>query len=260
MKRLLFLSALLLAPLASAQSDDQAIPYSDDGNDDDRNRRELPNKSDSSPTVREETEVEERDRAESLAHIDDPSIGIGAEIVVGGTLIDSARGALFDGQATGGFRVTWEWSRTVFSDELFRELSFVDVTWFHAGTSEGTQLVYAKSYYNYFSLAPAFSFPFGSKSPVSVFAQLGIGLVFNPTVLVLNQEPFTNSAVKLLIQYGAGLRFRPLIFTWGRRAGPNADFAEAENGLRLSFRIELTRFRRGYIDDTFLGGSAGVTF
>lgn len=257
--RLLLLAAVLAAPIVWAQ-DDQAIPYSDEGDGDDRNRRELPRKSDPSPTVREETEVEERDRAESLAHIDDPSIGISAELVLAATLVDSSRGALFDGRATGGFRVTWEWARTVFSDELFRELSFVDVTWWHAGTSEGTALVYSKSYYNYFSFAPAFSFPFGPKSPVSVYGQLGIGLVFNPTVLVLNQEPFTNSAVKLLIQYGAGLRFRPIILTWGRRAGPNAEFAEAENGLRLSFRLELTRFRRGYIDDTLIGGSVGVTF
>jgi hypothetical protein len=30
--------------------------------------------------------------------------------------------------------------------------------------------------------------------------------------------------------------------------------------LRLSFRVELTRFRRGYMDDLLLAGSVGVDF
>lgn len=258
MRRAILLGLMLAAPLARAQ-DDAPIPYSDQETDD-RDRPELPGKSDRTTGRRDETEVEQQDRAESLANIDDPSIGLSAEIIVGAMLVDSARGALFDGLPSGGFRFTWEWTRTVFSDELFRELSFVDVAWWHAGNSEGTPLIYAKSYYNYFSFAPAFSYPFGPKSPVSVFAQLGIGVVFNPTVIVINQEAFQSTALKLLIQYGAGLRFRPLIVTWGRKSRPNADFAEAQDGLRLSFRLEVTRFRRGYVDDTYLGGSLGVTF
>lgn len=258
--RILILLLLLAAPLARAQADDAPIPYSDDSTEDDRNRRELPKKSDSTPTVREETEVEQQERAESLANIDDPSIGLSVELIFGALLLDSARGALFEPQVNGGVRFTWEWTRTLFSDELFRELGFVDVSWSHSGTSEGTNQIYAKSYYNYFTFAPAFSFPFGTKSPVSVFAQAGVGFVFNPSVVVINQAPVSLTGLKFVVQYGGGLRFRPLILTWGRKSRPNADFAEAQDGLRLSFRLEVTRFRRGYIDDTFLGGSVGVTF
>ena len=60
MTRALFLFLLLAAPLAHAQKggDDAAIPYPEDEADDERNRRELPKKSDASPNVREETDVE----------------------------------------------------------------------------------------------------------------------------------------------------------------------------------------------------------
>jgi hypothetical protein len=257
----LFLLALLLAaPLARAQKDEGAIPYSDEESEDERNRRELPGKSDPSSRPRDETQVESDEREQSLAAIDDPSIGISLEGIFGVMLLDSSRGAGFETTPMFGLRLTWEWTRTVFSDELFRELSFVDIAWSHAEGGEGTNLIKAYSAYNYFSFAPAFAYPFGTKSPVSVFVQVGVGLVFNPSVLVINQVSTTLTGNKFLFQYGGGLRFRPLVVTWGRKSNINADFAGADNGLRISFRVELTRFRRGYVDDTFLGGSLGATF
>src|SRR5690348_17142504 len=73
--------------------DDKPIPYSDQEEDDD-NRRDLPKKSDATPYVREETEVEKKDREESLTHLDDPNVGIAIEAVAGVMLLDSARGAV----------------------------------------------------------------------------------------------------------------------------------------------------------------------
>ncbi len=259
--RPLLLALLLLAPLARAQSDEGAIPYSDDEAQDERNRRELPNKSDSpSSGPRDETEVEAQEREQSLAAIDDPSIGLSLEFLGGVMLLDSSRGGLFDPKGMAGLRFTWEWSRTVFSNEFAREASFVDVTWSHAANGEGTTLVNSTANYHYFSFAPAVSFPFGPKSPAAFFAQLGVGAVFNSSNVTINQLVTPISGAKLLFQYGVGFRFRPLVVTWGRTSGANSDFAHAEDGMRVSFRIELTRFRRGYIDDTFVGGSAGVTF
>lgn len=252
--------ALLVAAVAHAQSDEGAIPYSDEVKQDERNRRELSKSSEGSSTLREETEVESIEREESLAAIDDPSIGLSGELILGVLLLDSSRGAGFEPKAMSGLRFTWEWSRTFFSDELFRELAFVDVSWSHAASTDGTQEINATSNYHYFSLAPAFAFPFGANSPVSVYAQLGIGFVFNPSVLEINKARTTVAGNKLLIQYGGGLRFRPLVLTWERDGDRNANYAEAVNGMRLSFRIEFTRFRRGYIDDTFVGGSLGLTF
>ncbi len=251
---------VLLGPAAALAQADEAIPYSDDENEDERNRRELPGKSDATPNLREETEVEATERSESLAAIDDPSIGLSAELLFGVLLMDSSKGAGFEPKPMAGLRFTWEWSRTVFSDELWRELFFADVSWSHAATSDGTVLVNATSNLHYFSIAPAFSFPFGSNSPVSVYAQVGLGVLVNPSVVVINSTSTTLSGVKFLFQYGGGLRFRPLVLTWGRKSKLNANFEGAADGMRLSFRIEVTRFRRGYIDDTFIGGSAGLTF
>lgn len=259
--RPLLLAVLLAAPLARAQSDEGAIPYSDDTAEDERNRRELPNKSDSKATgPRDETEVEEREREQSLAAIDDPSIGLSLEFVGGVMLLDSSRGALFEPKPMGGLRFTWEWTRTVFSSELARELSFVDITWSHAANGEGTTLINSTANYHYFSFAPAFAFPLAPKNPAAFYVQLGVGFVYDSSVVVINQAVTPISGAKFLFQYGLGFRFRPLVVTWGRKSGSNADFAHAEDGMRISFRLELTRFRRGYVDDTFVGGGVGVTF
>ena len=84
--------------------------------------------------------------------------------------------------------------------------------------------------------------------PVAVYAQLGMGFAFNSTSLTINSTVQGANGTKLLFQYGGGIRARPLIFEFNGGA------------LRVSFRFELTRFRRGYMDDTFVGGGAGVTF
>ena len=54
------------------------------------------------------------------------------------------------------------------------------------------------------------------------------------------------SAYQPVIQYGIGLRGRPLLSEDGR--------------LRLTVRLEATRFRRAYLNDTLLLASAGLAF
>ncbi len=63
------------------------------------------------------------------------------------------------------------------------------------------------------------------------------------------------AATRLVIQYGGGLRFRVPIFS-------DAYIQEHSSTEvpRVSFRLEFTRLRRGYMDDTFIGGSLGMTF
>ncbi|HVE81432.1 MAG TPA: hypothetical protein VND93_01235 [Myxococcales bacterium] len=83
-------------------------------------------------------------------------------------------------------------------------------------------------------------------SDFSVFFQAGGGLAYQFSDLHNGTTELSVAGVKPLIQYGVGLRGRPLI---------------SEDGvLRVSFRFELTRFRRQYMDDTFLGGSVGLAF
>lgn len=239
--------ALLAAPPALAQrDDDQPIAYPDQEEEQDRDRRELPRRSDPSARVSEETEVEREDREETLAHLDDPNIGLSGELVAGLMFIEAARGGFPDARFIGGLRFTWEWGRLI-PDEFAREMFFADVLYAHTQVNEGTAMVKVNTNYHYVAVAPAFCYPLGG--PKSVFApyvQVGIGFAVEPVNVILNQAKTELSGTKFLLQYGAGLRFRPAL---------------SESGsVRLSFRFEFTRFLRGYMHDNIVGGSMGLTF
>jgi hypothetical protein len=256
MIRAALLLALLVPTLADAAGkarrpkQDEAIPY--EGQDDvaDDRRRELPDRSEATPRLREETEVEKDDREISLASLDDPNIGLSGEVVAGLFLLESTRGQGVEPLAMGGVRLTWEWARTVLDDELWREVFFLDVTWFASslfgpGSMTGTQAIYANVNYHYFTLAQGFAIPLG-KTPLTFYLQPGIGLGYQTSTSYVQGTETSIAATRLVAQYGVGLRARiPL---------------GAEGKVRLSFRIEGTRFRRGYMDDTLIGGSLGLTF
>lgn len=243
MTRHLLLFTLLLPLHALAQaSDDAPIPYEDDD--------------DTATTVRQKQHKRPRDQLReededakegehTLAHLDDPNVGLSIEGLAGAMLFESARGALIDPRFMGGARFTWEYGRLI-PDEYLREIFFADVTWQYAATQDGTTLVHDDTHVHYFTASPGFALPLG-KSPMSAYAQVGAGVNFTTSVLhVGDNAPTPISASKFLFQYGIGLRGRPAVV--------------ANGSVRISFRIELTRFIRGYMHDTFIGGSVGMTF
>jgi hypothetical protein len=238
------------------KADDAPTPYSDQQDEDDRNRRELPSHSEPTRERPEETEVEQQDREISLASQDDPNIGLSGEVIAGAMLLESSRGQGVQPQFMGGLRFTWEWSRTLLTDEFWREVFFLDLAWFatsddaaanwsqNIGTT-GKDGVRDNAHFHYFTLAQALAWPIG-KTPLAVFAQGGIGFGYQTSTVMAQSMANTISASRFVVQYGGGLRFR---------IGVTAD-----DKIRVSFRIELTRFRRGYMDDTLVGGSLGITF
>jgi hypothetical protein len=236
--------ALALALPAWADKDDKPIPYSEQEEDDDR-RRELPRKSESTPEMREETEVEQKDREESLTHLDDPNLGLAFDLVAGVMLLDASRGVVGEARFLGGLRFTWEFGRLI-PDEFVREMFFLDVMYAYTQITEGTDAISVNTNYHYFALAPAVAIPFGARSPAAFFIQGGFGFNVQPIVVNTQGDALQLAGTKALMQYGAGFRFRPAL--------------TEDQKVRLSFRFEFTRFRRGYMDDTFLGGSMGVSF
>jgi len=248
MRALLFAALLLLtsAPAFAQGDDDAPLPYDDNdtGSAYDDSPRELPKKSRRSVDLREEDE-EASEREESLSWVDDPNIGLSGELMTGAMLLESSRGALVDPRFLWGLRFTWEWGR-LFPDPSLKEMFFADVSWCYAGTHDGTAQVYADSNQHYFTLAPAIALPFGPRSPVAFFAQAGLGFNLNHSAVHLNGNETNIDGAKFLLQYGIGVRFRPAL--------------THDESVRLSFRLELTRFLRGYMSDTLLGGSVGVTF
>ncbi|HLL53211.1 MAG TPA: hypothetical protein VK447_06690, partial [Myxococcaceae bacterium] len=216
--------ALLLAPSAADAGNDDPIPYPDEPG----SLRELPRRSDAPSRLGMETEVEQKDREQSLAHLDDPNAGFATELLVGAMLIESSRGIWVEGRLGFGGRLTWELGRTFAADEFWREAVFLDLTYAYAQMRDGTALIFADSNYHYVTVAPALNLPFGRGSPYGFFAQVGAGATYQYSVLHsgtgTQETPVVG--VKPLIQYGIGLRGAP-------RPWDSAPF-------RLSFRLELT--------------------
>lgn len=184
----------------------------------------------------------------SLAHLDDPTLGLSAEFLAGALLFGSSRGAWVDPRFAAGARLTWEFGRLI-PDEVLRELFFVDLSWQQATTADGTAAVHAEVLRHGVTLAPAAGLQLG-QARILAYLQVGGGLGLERSRLTVNGAVTTQPDTLVpLVQYGLGLRFRPALFPLGPK-----------ELVRLSFRVEVTRFVRGALQDTFLGGSLGLTF
>lgn len=247
MKRLLLLALLGCSFSAYAQDDDAPIPYPDDEEEEapSTRRKKLPRRSEETYVPREETEEEERERERPLAGTDDPNVGFAGEFVIGALFADAANGQFPSASPGFGVRATWEVGRTVLAEQL-RESLFADLTWLYSSSRRGTTEVFGDSNYHFFTLAPAYAFPFGPNRMFAGFLQAGAGITYNATGITVKDTRTEVAGVKPVIQYGLGIRGTPVV--------------NPELPLRISFRVEVTRFRRGYSDDTFVGGSVGVDF
>lgn len=242
MRALALAVSLLLSGAALAQGSDAPIPYDDDPG---SSGRKLPERSEPARDRTRETDVEKQDRDVVLAGLDDPNIGLTFEALAGFMLLDSSKGNWVEARFSGGGRFTWEFGR-LFSNEFLRPALFADLLYAYAQLHDGTAQIFGDTNYHYFAVAPAYEFPFSAGSPFGAFLQLGFGLGYEYAAIHNGNSETTIAGLKPLIQYGVGLRGGP-------RPTDNFPF-------RISFRIELTRFRRGYMDDTFIGGSVGVGF
>lgn len=234
----------LLASLAALAQEDEVIPYPDDPVESDIPRRRLPPRSDPTRSRTEETQIEKQDRQISLAGLDDPTLGVGGEAVVGVLFLESSRGALVDPRLALGVRINWEFGR-LFFDELIRQGLFADFSWNYAALHEGTITINTDTHFHYLTVAPGFAFPvFGPD--FLLYGQLGGGVVIQQSVVHFDDRATGMVGIKPALQYGFGFRGRPLVSPDGL--------------LRISFRVELTRYRRHYMDDTYLGASLGAAF
>lgn len=247
------LGGLTLATPALAQNDDDPYSYPDD---DSEPARDTPRRRPARPerdverdfrrSDEDEDEAEAKKNYEHLAGVDDPNTGIAFEVLGGAMWLSSARGELIgDLKPAVGGRFTWEYGRLL-NVEALREALWLDVRYTYAGQREGTTLVVGDTRLHYATIAPAYELTFGEGSDYGVFAQVGGGIAYEHTTLEVAGKPTGVDGLKPLIQYGVGLRGRTPVST-----DPN---------LRLSWRLELQRFRRGYQDDLYLGASAGIAF
>jgi hypothetical protein len=242
---LLSLGALTLSTPALAQYEDEDAPlaYPDDDEAEEDTPRKLPRRSSDPTADYDRMQAESEEEFEQMAGGDDPNKGFAGEAILGAMLLESSRGRFADPTPSFGLRFTWEYGR-ILNNEPLRETLWADVRWMMAGESSGTELINGSSRNHYFSIAPAYEFVFGDAKAFGVFGQLGGGFAYQSTSLTIGTEVTAVKGLKPLLQYGLGFRGRPRI----------------SDTVALSFRLELMRFRRGYLDDTFVGGSLGTAF
>ncbi|HZH03417.1 MAG TPA: hypothetical protein VEY30_06505, partial [Myxococcaceae bacterium] len=140
-------------------------------------------------------------------------------------------------------RALWEVGRLL-SDERLREALFVDLTWLTASTRGGTEQVNASTQVHYFTVAPAYLFRFDGEGRWGAYLQLGGGAAYVRSRFNYGGGTTRIGTVAPLLQYGGGFRVR---------LGLN-DSGTA----RLMLRLEVTRFRRDYLNDTYLGLGLGA--
>ena len=244
--------SLLLASPALAQADeddpyaypdDEAARASDKAEKEDEDayerRRKLVDETDE---FREAAERENDDGFNKLSRLDDPNLGVAVELTGGLLLVDSARGDFSDNRPGLGVRTTWEFGRSLDS-ELLREALFADLRWLFGSLSDGTDFIRGDTRLHYFTLAPAYLFRFG-QSAFGAYVQAGGGLAYQNTAITVGDVETKVNGLKPVIQYGIGLRGRPAL----------------SRTLHLTLRLEAMGLRRGYANDIYFGGSAGIGF
>ena len=179
------------------------------------------------------------------ARMDDPNTGLAFEALGGALALSSPRGQLADFLPAVGGRFTWEFGRLLGVKPL-REALWFDVRYMYAGEREGTQLIIGDTRLHYATIAPAYELTFGESSDYGVYAQVGGGIAYEHTTLEVGGKQTPVDGLHSLLQYGVGLRGRTRLLS--------------ESNVRLAWRVELMRFRRGYMDDTYVGASLGTAF
>ncbi|MCP3145170.1 hypothetical protein [Pyxidicoccus xibeiensis] len=241
------LGGLILSTPALAQDEDED-PYatpdeeSSRSSDDDYNR---PEPVDQTDEFREVSEQEGEDGDfQRMSGLDDPNLGVAVELIAGALLVDSSRGEFSDNLLGLGVRATWEFGR-ILDNEALREALWADLRWTYGGLSDGTAFISGDTSLHYFTIAPAYELKLG-KSDFGFFAQAGGGLAYQATSITVDADVTKVNGLKPVLQGGVGFRGRPRLTSSGN--------------LRLAFRVEALAFRRGYMNDFFLGGSLGTAF
>lgn len=245
------MTVLLTWPTSAAgQEEDGPIPYPDEDAPaetpvDEHGLRELPPTSAETPARNAAPVGDEEEEVQSLSHLDRPDIGLAFSAVGGTLLLDGSTGGGVDPRLAWGARFTWEFGR-LFSNAPFTDALFADVGWIHAIQRQGTTRIFNDTHHHAFTLAPAWEIDLGDSHTWGVYGQIGGGVAYLQSTLTADGTGLSIAGLKPLLQYGIGLRGQPSI--------------HPEQKVRLSLRLEVTRFRRSYLDDTLVAASVGGAF
>ena len=241
------LGGLALSVPALAQDEDAPYAYPDEEKSEEESPRRRSQPEDTTDDFRRTSEEEDEEDKDfdRLAGLDDPNTGVAFEVLGGAMLLSSPKGQFADVLPAVGGRFTWEYGRLL-NVEALREALWFDVRYTYTSVREGTKLIIGDTRLHYATIAPAYELTFGQSKDYGAYVQVGGGVAYTDTSLTVGDKLTSVDGLKSLIQYGVGLRGRTKV--------------SSESNVRLAWRVELMRFRRGYLDDTFVGASLGTAF
>ncbi|MBI5543143.1 MAG: hypothetical protein HY901_04600 [Deltaproteobacteria bacterium] len=187
-------------------------------------------------------EVEEK----SLSREDERGTGGMVELVTGPIFLSSPTGGVTT-RGFFGFDVGVNLGRYLFASEwqIFHDGLYLEATYLGSKASLGTEEVLVESQYHYLSLEVLAGFPITTEIFRSLaYLKIGPAMMIMPVTYDVQGNLTDFTGVKGGIVYGIG--FRSSMY-----------FAKA---VGFSCRLELARYRRGYLDDTLLTVGAGVAF
>ncbi len=238
------IAALALMPLAArAQEEEGGEDEKRLSSDAPEPGEKVPKKHKKKAATAEEDLVEEK-QPESLMRLDDPHYGFSVEAALSLAFLSKTNGPGLAGNAGIGLRVDWSVGRlwTDPTDEFWKYALLAELAYDYVGQSDGTQSISTSGGYHFINVRGLLGYPV--KDFFLAYAALGGGLTVQSVSYDVQGTQTGITGTKPDLDYGLGARFR---------------FA-VNPSLSISARLELMRFRRGYLDDTFVTLGAGADF
>ncbi len=182
------------------------------------------------------------DRPRRLSGLDEPGYGLAAEVTLGGLLLDDAADG-FRGRFAFGLNFAWQAGR-LFAPEnkLVHKGLFVEASYLHPLASQaGTDAVRVESGQHNLALAVLFGLPF---KLAHLYAKAGPAMFIQPVSYDVQGTLTGWTGVKGGVLYGIGAR---KVHYFNRELG-------------IAARVEITGFRRHYLNDLLLSAGCGLAF
>lgn len=258
MKRLLsvLLAVALFTPALARAADDESEQRLDDDqsrskklrdSDDDEApapRKHKPKRRGGDTTAEEELSEAPDPSMRKMAREDDPRLGIGVEAALSLALVDRSSGPGAQGMGAVGLRANWApgvlWTDP--EDEFWRYALLVELSWDHASYGDGTKAVNTSTALNYFNAHAMFGYP--AQKLLLFYGALGPGMTLESVSYNVQGANTPLTGLKPNLAYGLGARLN----------------FQASDRFAIVSRFELMRYRRGYMDDTFLTFTVGGAF
>jgi hypothetical protein len=194
-------------------------------------------------TAEEELRAEQSGDDRRLSRLDEPGTGLAAELYLGAIFLDDAIDG-FRSDFAWGLGLTWQLGHLLFAPEndFLHNGIALEAGYLHPLASNvGTEEVRVEAGYHDLWLAALVGYPF---KHLHVYGKIGPAMCIQPVSYDVQGQLTSWTATKGGLIYGIGTRTTVYL----------------DNNIGIAARIELSRIRRGYMDDTLVSGGIGLAF